>query len=96
MDDRKKSHWNPFRKHRQNLRLKETDPAASPQRSAKSDTLETIIERVPIWSEEARPLKIRTWISYLYGFGDIILLLLPIYFLREYMYDLSGQISYML
>jgi len=81
MDDRKKSHWNPFRKHRQNLRLKETDPAASPQRSAKSDTLETIIERVPIWSEEARPLKIRTWISYLYGFGDIILLLLPIYFL---------------
>jgi hypothetical protein len=49
----------------------------------KSETWATTVERVPSWPEEARPLKKRTWIQYLYGFADIILILLPVYFMCE-------------
>jgi hypothetical protein len=36
---------------------------------------------VPSWPEEARPLKHRDWISYLFTIGDVILVLLPVYFI---------------
>ena len=40
--------------------------------------------RIPSWPEEARPLKERNWISNLYLLGDIVLVLAPIFFLREF------------
>jgi hypothetical protein len=49
----------------------------------KSESWATTVERVPSWPEEARPLKKRTWIQYLYGFADIVLILLPVYFICE-------------
>lgn len=38
---------------------------------------------VPNWPEEARALKRRTWVAFLYAIGDFILVLLPIYFIRK-------------
>jgi hypothetical protein len=49
---------------------------------SKSKTWETTVDRVPSWPEEARPLKHRDWIAYLFIVGDVILVLLPIYFIR--------------
>ncbi|KAF2274912.1 uncharacterized protein EI97DRAFT_93655 [Westerdykella ornata] len=37
--------------------------------------------KVASWPEEARPLKQHTWVSYLYLIGDVILALLPVYFI---------------
>jgi hypothetical protein len=48
---------------------------------SKSKTWETTVDRVPSWPEEARPLKHRDWISYLFTIGDVILVLLPVYFI---------------
>jgi hypothetical protein len=48
---------------------------------SKSKTWETTIDRVPSWPEEARPLKKHTWVSYLYVIVDVLLVLLPVYFI---------------
>lgn len=42
----------------------------------------TNITHVPSWPEEARPLKKHTWLTFLYGLGDLILVILPVYFIR--------------
>jgi hypothetical protein len=76
--------WNPFRRHALGSMAEETDPTAPPLASMKSKTWETTIERVESWPEEARPLKKHNWLSYLYGIGDFLLVLLPIYFIRKY------------
>ncbi|ORY19853.1 hypothetical protein BCR34DRAFT_471577 [Clohesyomyces aquaticus] len=47
----------------------------------KSKTWETSVTRVESWPEEAQPLKKRDWVSYLYLVGDVVLVLLPIYFI---------------
>jgi hypothetical protein len=52
--------------------------------AGKSKTWETKVERAESWPEEARALKQRNWVSYLYFIGDVILVLLPIYFICEY------------
>jgi len=52
-----------------------------PTSTSKLKTWETTVERIESWPEEARPLKKHTWLSYLYGLGDIVLVLLPLYFI---------------
>jgi hypothetical protein len=77
------SHWNPFRRHALGTVVeKSTTPARTPPAS-KSKTWETTVDRVPSWPEEARRLKNHTWLSYLYVIGDFILVLLPLFFIRE-------------
>lgn len=41
------------------------------------------LSSVDSWPGDARPLKERNWLSYLYTFGDVVLVLMPIYFVRE-------------
>lgn len=78
------SRWNPFRRHALGSIAEET-PAAPPTPAApKSKTWQTTIQKVESWPEEARPLKKRTWLTRLYSLGDIILVLLPIYFIRMF------------
>jgi hypothetical protein len=78
------SHWNPFRRHTVGTVVEEsTTPARTPLVS-KSKTWETAVDRVPSWPEEARPLKHHDWIAYLFIIGDIILVLLPIYFICKF------------
>jgi hypothetical protein len=48
---------------------------------SKSKTWDTTVGRVPSWPEEARPLKRRDWVAHLFSVGDVILVLLPIYFI---------------
>lgn len=64
--------------------MEESSEALPTSKATKSTTWETTVERVPSWPEEARPLKKHTWITYMYGFGDIILVLLPLFFIRMY------------
>jgi hypothetical protein len=73
--------WNPFRKHVPGPTVEETTAPAPIRMGTKSKTWTTTIDRVPSWPEEARPLKKHTWVTYLYGFGDALLVLLPIYFI---------------
>ncbi|RMZ72282.1 ATP binding [Pyrenophora seminiperda CCB06] len=77
----RKSRWNPFRRHIMGSVAEETTPIAPPLAPPKSKTFETNVERVESWPEEARPLKKHTWLSYLYGVGDLILVVLPVYFI---------------
>jgi hypothetical protein len=62
--------------------VEETNEPAPVLAGSKSKTWETTIDRVESWPEEAMPLKKRNWIAYLYAIGDLILVLLPIYFMR--------------
>jgi hypothetical protein len=41
------------------------------------------IPRMESWPKEARPLKQRNCVSYLYLFGDVLLVLLPIVFIGK-------------
>ncbi|KAJ4374058.1 hypothetical protein N0V83_002797 [Neocucurbitaria cava] len=76
------SGWNPFRRHVLGSIVEESESAAQPPVAPKSKTdVTTNVDRVPSWPEEARPLKKKNWLSYLYGVGDVILVLLPIYFM---------------
>jgi hypothetical protein len=49
---------------------------------------------VPSWPQDARPLKKRNWIAHLYSVADVILVLLPIYFIR--MYTVANRVSFSL
>ena len=64
--------------------VENTDQSSTPDSTTKSKTWETTITHVPSWPEEARTLKKHTWLSYFYSLGDIILVLLPIYFVRKW------------
>jgi hypothetical protein len=48
-----------------------------------SKTWGTTVSRVPSWPEGAKPLKKHTWLTWLYMVGDVVLVLLPIYFVRK-------------
>lgn len=71
------------------------DPATAPHRQAKSKTWETTVTRMPSWPEEARPLKKNNWIAYLYVIGDLLLVLLPLYFIRKSLSVLWGRLRYL-
>jgi hypothetical protein len=77
------SHWNPFRRHVLGDIVEESSELPPAVSGSKSKTWETTVDRVPSWPEEARPLKKHTWVSYIYATGDILLVLLPIYFIRK-------------
>jgi hypothetical protein len=77
------SNWNPFRRHALGGIVEETSEPAPILAGLKSKTWETTIDRVPSWPEEARPLKKRTWLAYLFSVGDLVLVLLPVYFMRK-------------
>jgi hypothetical protein len=50
----------------------------------KSKTWETTITHVESWPNEARPLKKRTWITWLFSIGDALLAIMPFYFIRKH------------
>ncbi|KAG9187643.1 hypothetical protein G6011_05514 [Alternaria panax] len=93
MDVNKVSRWSPFRWHGSGghtVQMEERDdtaadadatPVTTAKTDSKSKTWKTTVERVESWPEEARPLKKHTWLSYLYGIGDLLLVLLPVYFI---------------
>ncbi|KAF2856742.1 hypothetical protein T440DRAFT_7060 [Plenodomus tracheiphilus IPT5] len=81
MNVSKVSHWNPFRRYALGSIVEETSQSAPTTRNFKAKTCETTIDRVPSWPEEARPLKARTWLMHLYSFGDLILVMLPLFFI---------------
>jgi hypothetical protein len=98
MDFGSVSRWSPFRRHGLggHTTVEErvdadgvadatpvTAAKSKAKSTSKSKTWETIVERVESWPEEARHLKKHTWLSYLYGLGDLILVLLPVYFIRK-------------
>jgi hypothetical protein len=55
-----------------------------PSTETKSKAWATTITHVASWPEEARSLKKHTWLTFVYGLGDLILVILPLYFIREY------------
>ncbi|CAI6335741.1 unnamed protein product [Periconia digitata] len=59
-----------------------TGQQAMPETRAKTGaTTQTTIASVPDWPLEAQTLKKKTWTRYMYILGDILLVLLPIYFI---------------
>jgi hypothetical protein len=48
-----------------------------------SKTREATVSRIPSWPEDAKPLKKHNWLTWLYLVGDIVLALLPVYFIRK-------------
>ncbi|KAF2709518.1 hypothetical protein K504DRAFT_502244 [Pleomassaria siparia CBS 279.74] len=56
-------------------------PPISPTTKVKSKTWATTVTHVPSWPQHAKPLKVRNSISNLYLIGDIVLGILPIYFI---------------
>ncbi|RYN52336.1 hypothetical protein AA0120_g7569 [Alternaria tenuissima] len=93
MNANRVSRWSPFRRHGlggQTVEVEERDdatanvntiPMTGTKTNLKSKERETIVERVESWPEEARPLKAQTWLTWLYAFGDLLLVLLPLYFI---------------
>ncbi|CBX94473.1 hypothetical protein LEMA_P119640.1 [Plenodomus lingam JN3] len=73
----KVSRWNQFRRQVPGSTSKATSHAALP----KSDSCQNTMASVRSWPEEARGVKEHTWLSYVYGIGDVLLILLPIYFI---------------
>lgn len=53
-------------------------------RSKSWTTTETTVASVPDWPHEARALKKKTWTRFVYIIGDILLVLLPIYFICRF------------
>jgi hypothetical protein len=64
--------------------VEETNERSPVLGGTKSKTWETTVDRVDSWPEEARPLKKHTWISFVYTTGDVLLVMLPIYFVCAY------------
>lgn len=58
------------------------NPPVLPIAESKSKTWATSVTHVPSWPQDARPLKKRNWMTYLYSVADVILVLLPVYFIR--------------
>ena len=75
------SRWNPFRRHVLNSIAEETHSTQPPLAPPKSKTWNTTLQKIESWPEEAKPLKAHTWLTRLYSLGDVILVLLPIYFI---------------
>jgi hypothetical protein len=73
--------WIPFRRHALGGIVEELHEPVTGAMTAKTKTWGTSVSRVPSWPEEARPLKQHDWVSYLFMAGDILLVLLPIYFI---------------
>lgn len=65
------------------------EESTGPYPPSKSKTWETTIDRVEGWPEEARSLKNRDWIHCLFTIGDVILVSLPIYFIRMSTFEAS-------
>ncbi|CAN9296662.1 unnamed protein product [Alternaria alternata] len=83
MNANKVSRWSPFRQHGPDSTNNSPDRPDEPQAESgsKSKSVEATVTRMSSWPEEAQPLKQRNWISYLYFVGDVILVLLPIFFI---------------
>ncbi|CAO2657462.1 Nn.00g035880.m01.CDS01 [Neocucurbitaria sp. VM-36] len=75
------SRWNPFRRHVLGSNMEYTGEITLPRTEIKSKTPETTVTRMPSWPEEAKPLKQHDWVSRSFIIGDILLVILPVYFL---------------
>lgn len=84
-------HWNPFRRHALGGIVEETTGSARATPAPKTKTWETTVDRVPSWPEEARCLKKHTWVVYLYAIADVLLVLLPVYFICKPMRLLNSH-----
>ena len=79
------SRWNPFRRHVVNPVAEQTPLAAPLMAAPNSKTTEAkVVTRISSWPEEAQKLKQHDWVSWLYFVADIILVLLPVYFIRRW------------
>ncbi|KAJ4340059.1 hypothetical protein N0V87_002679 [Didymella glomerata] len=58
-----------------------TSYSSVPSAEIKSKIWEPTVHHVPSWPEEARTLKKHTWLTFVYGLGDLILVIVPIYFI---------------
>jgi hypothetical protein len=76
------SRWNAFWQPASASTPEEVGKSPPLDTKSKSKTWQTTVSHVPSWPEEARTLKKHTWVSFLYTLGDVILVLLPIYFIR--------------
>ena len=78
--------WNPFRQYNLEgsvIEFSEQVNVSEPA-TTKPKVMESTVVRMPSWPEEARTLKHHDWITYLFMVGDVILVLLPIYFICKY------------
>ncbi|KAF2747476.1 hypothetical protein M011DRAFT_477120 [Sporormia fimetaria CBS 119925] len=58
------------------------EPKMKPMISVKtSTTWESTVTKVPSWPVEAQPLKQKDWLATLFLIGDLVLVMLPIYFI---------------
>ncbi len=88
------SRGHPLRRYVLGSTPEEEDNVPLPSTGPKSKTWQTTVSRIPSWPEEARTLRNHDWVSILFGLGDVILVLLPIYFVRMYAQTLECQYPY--
>lgn len=67
-----------------------------PQTAFMAKKAEPTVTRIPSWLEEAKPLKQHDWLSRSFVIGDILLVLLPIYFIRMCMLKQFRSITQLL
>lgn len=80
MDMSKASRWNSFWKHGLGSMTEPPKDPAVPKTTTEQKAPNTILACMPSWPAEAKTLKHHDWVTNLFILGDIILILLPIYF----------------
>ena len=62
--------------------LEDMDQSPTAFSSPKPKAPQTTVTHVPSWPEEGRTLNKHDWVSILFALGDVLLVALPIYFIR--------------
>ena len=62
--------------------LEDMDQSPAGFSSPKPKAPQTTVTHVPSWPEEGRTLNKHDWVSILFALGDVLLVALPIYFIR--------------
>ena len=62
--------------------LEDMDQSPAGFSSPKPKGPQATVTHIPSWPEEGRTLKKHDWVSILFALGDILLVVLPIYFIR--------------
>lgn len=65
-----------------------------PNAETKSKAWAATVTRVPSWPEEARQLKKHDWVSVMFALGDVLLVVLPIYFVCKRLTAISEETSH--
>lgn len=73
-----------------------TDQLSTHGSDTKVNNWSTTVSHVASWPQEARALKNHTWLTFIYGIGDFILVLLPVYFIRKSQFaDFKTQVDHL-